>query len=105
MGSLSTSASAASQQVNNMKNAWDFLGNNMGNVISSLDNAHTYSELPIGVQAYLNTANKQWTTVQDSVKIIQAQMVGVKTTVLKDSKGNLSPLNSQVIEQLKSKAA
>jgi archaellum component FlaC len=100
IGTLETSASLASSQLGSMSNAWVTLGNNMGNVIQALDNARTYSELTITVQAYLNTANTQWMTVQKNVQILQEQMAGVKTTVLKDSQGNLGMLDSNALGKL-----
>lgn len=100
MGQLSSSASMAATQLTNMQNAWTILGNNMGNVVKALDNARTYDQLPITVQAYLNTANKQWTTVQKNVQTIEQQMTGVQTTVLKNSSGQLMPLNSTSINNV-----
>lgn len=93
IGNLQTSASNAATQVNNMKNAWDMLKGNLGNVIDSVQNARTFSDLPIVTQAYLDTAQGQWTDVLSNARTIQTQMAGVKTNVAKDAKGNLAPLN------------
>lgn len=99
IGTLSSSAQTASQQLTNMNNAWTILGGNMGNVVNSVQNAQTYSDVPITVQAYLSTAGSQWTDVLTNVRTIQAQMSGVKTAVVQDGAG-LGPLNSQSIRAL-----
>jgi non-hemolytic enterotoxin B/C len=99
IGTLSSSAQTASQQLTNMNNAWTILGGNMGNVVQSVQNAQTYSDIPITVQAYLSTAGSQWTDVLTNVRTIQSQMSGVETAVVQDGAG-LGPLNSQSIRAL-----
>ena len=71
-----------------MYNAWTFLGKNLGQVSSSLENADKYSQLPITVQAYLNTAYGQWDAVDQSIETIQNQMTGVTVETPKDANGN-----------------
>lgn len=100
MDTLGTSATTASTQLTNMSNAWTILGGNLGNVVGSVQNARTYSDLPIVVQAYLNTAGSQWGTVLTNVTTIQNQMSGVKTVTLKNNKGDLGTLNTQSLQQL-----
>jgi non-hemolytic enterotoxin B/C len=99
IGTLSSSARTASQQLTNMNNAWTILGGNMGNVVNAVQNAQTYSDIPLPVLAFLNTAGSQWTDVLTSVRTIQSQMSGVQTTILRDGAG-LGPLNSQSIRAL-----
>jgi non-hemolytic enterotoxin B/C len=97
MVNLQSSASNAIVQVNNMANAWSILGGNLNNVIGSINDAQTYSDLPVIVQAYLNTANSQWADVKTVVQTINQQMTGVQTKILKDDKGQLMQLNSESI--------
>jgi non-hemolytic enterotoxin B/C len=85
---LNNLAQNASNEVNNMYNAWTFLGKNLGQVSSSLENADKYSQLPITVQAYLNTAYGQWDAVDQSIETIQNQMTGVTVETPKDANGN-----------------
>ncbi|MBC1195132.1 HBL/NHE enterotoxin family protein [Microcystis aeruginosa BLCCF158] len=85
---LNNLAQNASNEVNNMYNAWTFLGKNLGQVSSSLENADKYSQLPITVQAYLNTAYGQWDAVDQSIEMIQNQMTGVTVETPKDANGN-----------------
>ncbi|MBD2291876.1 HBL/NHE enterotoxin family protein [Microcystis wesenbergii FACHB-1317] len=89
---LNNLAQNASNEVNNMYNAWTFLGKNLGQVSSSLENADKYSQLPITVQAYLNTAYGQWDAVDQSIETIQNQMTGVTVETPKDANGNLVSL-------------
>jgi hypothetical protein len=100
VGQLASSAEAASTQLNNVYNAWTILGKDMGNVVTSVSNARSFSELPVVVQAYLDSANRQWATVQQNVQTIENQMSGVQTSVLKDNSGNLTSLNSDVLNGL-----
>ncbi|AEE48132.1 HBL/NHE enterotoxin family protein [Haliscomenobacter hydrossis] len=94
---LQSSASNAIAQVNNMANAWNILGGNLGNVIGSISDAQTFSDLPVVVQAYLDTANDQWADVKTAVQTINQQMTGVQTKILKDGNGKLIQLNNESI--------
>ncbi|NCR11526.1 MAG: alpha-helical pore-forming toxin family protein [Microcystis aeruginosa G13-12] len=85
---LNNLAQNASNEVNNMYNAWEFLSQNLGQVSSSLESADKYSQLPITVQAYLNIAYGQWNAVDQSIETIQNQMTGVKVETPKDANGN-----------------
>jgi len=94
---LQSSAGNAIAQVNNMANAWNILGGNLGNVIGSISDAQTFSDLPVVVQAYLDTANDQWADVKTAVQTINQQMTGVQTKILKDGNGKLIQLNNESI--------
>lgn len=97
MQGLHSAAANASTALNNLSNAWGVLGGNLGNVVRSVEGAQTYSDLPIVVQAYLNTAQGQWSDVLKNAQTIQAQMSGVQNVTLRDAKGNLSQLSSKTI--------
>ncbi|MFL9861062.1 HBL/NHE enterotoxin family protein [Paraburkholderia madseniana] len=101
VGTLSDVAGTTSQQLTNMGNAWGLLNGNLGNVITSVGNAQSYSSLPVVVQAYLDTASSQWQTVQGNVSTIEAQMTGVKTKVLANSQGGLGTLDKRALENLR----
>jgi non-hemolytic enterotoxin B/C len=88
MTTLGTAASEAATQVNNMSNAWGLLSGNLGNVVGSIQSARTYSDLPVVVQAYLNTAGAQWSQVQTNTQIIQQQMTGVQLPKLAENQLN-----------------
>lgn len=94
MGTVGTSATEAATQINNMSNAWGLLSGNLGNVIGSIQQARDYSQLPVVVQAYLNTAGSQWSQVQTSTQIIQQQMTGVQTPKLPENKLNTATLQT-----------
>ncbi len=85
---LNQLAQDASNEVNNMYNAWQFLGQNLGQVSTSLENAETFSQLPITVEAYLNTAYGQWDAVDQSIETIENQMTGVTVETPTDANGN-----------------
>lgn len=101
MGTLGTSATTAAQQLTSMKNAWDILGGNLGNVVGSVQNAQTFSDLPIVVQAYLNTASSQWTTVLGNVTTIQNQMSGVKSVKVPGDKAGMGTLDLAAMQNLR----
>jgi hypothetical protein len=101
VGTLSSAASTASQQLTNLSNAWGILSGNLTNVIGSVSNARTYSDLPVVVQAYLNTASSQWTDVKNSVTTIEQQMSGVQTKVLSNGQGGLGMLNTASLQALR----
>ncbi|MCA2652740.1 HBL/NHE enterotoxin family protein [Microcystis sp. M061S2] len=89
---LNNLASEAANEVNNMYNAWTLLGENLGQVSTSLENADKYSQLPITLQPNLNTAYDQWDAVDGSIANIVNQMTGVKVKTPKDANGNLVSL-------------
>lgn len=89
---LNNLAQNASNEVNNMYSAWTFLGENLGQVSTSLENADKYSKLPITVQAYLNTAYDRWDAVDRSMANIENKMTGVTVETPKDANGNLVSL-------------
>ncbi|MFY7884225.1 MAG: HBL/NHE enterotoxin family protein [Dolichospermum sp.] len=89
---LNNLAQNASNEVNNMYSAWTFLGENLGQVSTSLENADKYSKLPITVQAYLNTAYDRWDAVDRSMANIENKMTGVTVKTPKDANGNLVSL-------------
>ena len=97
---LSTSAQTASMQLTNMSNAWGILSGNLSNVVGSVSSAQTYSDLPIVVQAYLNTASSQWTQVLGNVTTIQTQMSGVQTKLLSGTGGSLAKLDQAALQNL-----
>ncbi|MDR3534567.1 MAG: HBL/NHE enterotoxin family protein [Rhodopila sp.] len=94
MGTLGTSATEAATQINNMSNAWGLLSGNLGNVVGSIQQARNYSDLPVVVQAYLNTAGGQWQQVQANTQIIQQQMTGVQLPKLPDNQLNGATLRT-----------
>lgn len=98
IGMLKDSAATAATQVGNMKNAWGILGNNMGNVIQSVQDAQSYSELPITVKAYLDTANAQWTSVKGSIQNVEKQLTNVKTKTVK-SNGKFERITADIVRQ------
>ncbi|KMO41649.1 HBL/NHE enterotoxin family protein [Methylobacterium aquaticum] len=101
MGTLGSSAATAAQQLTNMKNAWDILGGNLGNVVASVQSAQTYSDLPVVVQAYLNTAASQWTTVLGNVTTIQNQMSGVKSVKVPGGQAGMGALTVAALQNLR----
>jgi hypothetical protein len=94
MGTLGTAASEAATQINNMSNAWGLLSGNLGNVVGSIQQSRDYSQLPVVVQAYLNTAGAQWSQVQASTQIIQQQMTGVQLPKLPNNQLNTATLQN-----------
>lgn len=94
IGTLGTAASDAATQINNMSNAWGLLSGNLGNVVGSIQQARDYSQLPVVVQAYLNTAGAQWSQVQTNTQIIQQQMTGVTLPKLPNDKLNAATLRT-----------
>ncbi|GJD52245.1 hypothetical protein OPKNFCMD_5008 [Methylobacterium crusticola] len=101
VGTLGDSATTASGQLTAMSNAWSILGGNLGHVVGSIDGAKTCSDLPIVVQAYLNTTSSQWDTVLGNVTTIQAQMAGVKAVKVPGSGGTLGKLDLAAVQQLR----
>ncbi|WP_164712304.1 HBL/NHE enterotoxin family protein [Methylobacterium currus] len=101
MGTLGSSATTAAQELTNMKNAWDILGGNLGNVVGSIQNASTFSDLPIVVQAYLNTSASQWTTVLGNVTTIQKQMSGVKSVKVEGNQAGMGTLDLSALQKLR----
>ena len=65
-----------------------------------MSSAKTYSDLPIVVQAYLNTALSQWTQVLGNVTTIETQMSGVQTKVLSAGAGSLAKLDQAALQNL-----
>jgi hypothetical protein len=94
MGTLGTAASEAATQINNMSNAWGLLSGNLGNVVGSIQQSRDYSQLPVVVQAYLNTAGAQWSQVQANTQIIQQQMTGVQLPKLPNNQLNTATLQN-----------
>ena len=94
MKTLGDAASDAATQINNMSNAWGLLSGNLGNVVGSIQDARTYSDLPVVVQAYLNTAGAQWSQVQTNTQIIQQQMTGVQVPKLPNDQLNSANLKA-----------
>jgi non-hemolytic enterotoxin B/C len=94
MGTLGTSASEAATQINNTSNAWGLLSGNLGNVVGSIQQSRDYSQLPVVVQAYLNTAGAQWSQVQANTQIIQQQMTGVQLPKLPNNQLNAATLQN-----------
>lgn len=88
MTTLGTAATDAATQINNMSNAWGLLSGNLGNVVGSIQQARDYAQLPVVVQAYLNTAGAQWQDVRNSTRTITQQMTGVQVPKLPDNKLN-----------------
>jgi hypothetical protein len=94
MGTLGSSASEAATQINSMSNAWGLLSGNLGNVVGSIQQSRDYSQLPVVVQAYLNTAGAQWSQVQANTQIIQQQMTGVQLPKLPNNQLNAATLQN-----------
>jgi hypothetical protein len=94
MGTLGTAASEAATQINNMSNAWGLLSGNLGNIVGSIQQSRDYSQLPVVVQAYLNTAGAQWSQVQANTQIIQQQMTGVQLPKLPNNQLNTATLQN-----------
>jgi non-hemolytic enterotoxin B/C len=94
MTTLGTAATDAATQLNNMSNAWGLLSGNLGNVVGSIQQARDYAQLPVVVQAYLNTAGAQWQDVRSSTRIIMQQMNGVQVPRLPDNKLNGATLRA-----------
>lgn len=94
MTTLGSAASNAATQINNMSNAWGLLSGNLGNVVGSIQNARNYADLPVVVQAYLNTAGAQWSQVQSNTQIIQQQMTGVQLPQLPENRLNAANLRA-----------
>jgi non-hemolytic enterotoxin B/C len=94
MGTLGTAATEAATQIGNMSNAWGLLSGNLGNVVGSIQQSRNYSQLPVVVQAYLNTAGSQWSQVQSSTQIIQQQMTGVQLPKLPNNQLNPATLQA-----------
>ncbi|MDJ0730644.1 MAG: HBL/NHE enterotoxin family protein [Crocosphaera sp.] len=89
---LNEQARQAATEVNNMFNSWNFLGENLGEVQTSLQNASDFDEVPIVVQAYLNSAYDQWNQVGVTINTIERQMTGVMVENPTDADGNPLPL-------------
>jgi hypothetical protein len=94
MGTLGTAATEAATQLNNMSNAWGLLSGNLNNVVGSIQQSRDYSQLPVVVQAYLNTAGAQWAQVQANTQIIQQQMTGVQLPQLPNNQLNAANLQA-----------
>jgi hypothetical protein len=94
MGTLGTAATEAATQLNNMSNAWGLLSGNLNNVVGSIQQSRDYSQLPVVVQAYLNTAGAQWAQVQANTQIIQQQMTGVQIPKLPNNQLNAANLQA-----------
>lgn len=94
MGTLGTAATEAATQIGNMSNAWGLLSGNLGNVVGSIQQSRDYSQLPVVVQAYLNTAGAQWSQVQANTQIIQQQMTGVQLPKLPNNQLNPATLQA-----------
>ena len=64
------------------------------NVVGSIQQSRDYSQLPVVVQAYLNTAGAQWSQVQANTQIIQQQMTGVQLPKLPNNQLNPATLQA-----------
>jgi non-hemolytic enterotoxin B/C len=95
---LNNLASEAANEVNNMYSAWTFLGQNLGQVSTCLENADKYSQLPISLQPNLDLAYDQWDAVDRSIANIETQMTGVEVKTPKDANGNLVSLTDTLNE-------
>lgn len=104
MGILGESATQASAQITNMRNAWNFLNGNLTSVIGDITAASSWQNLPIVTQAWLKTASTGWDDVKRSCSLIEEQMTGVQTVTLEED-DELTPLNSETIKELAEKAA
>lgn len=75
---LNANAQEASNKLSLMKDAWGFLGGDLGQVEGMLADAQSYSDLPSIVQAFFESAEGQWASVNADIELIKKQMAGVE---------------------------
>lgn len=68
----------AAGKLSNMKTAWDLLGGDLAQIEGALKDAKSYSDMPVIVQAYFETATEQWNSVNSDIKVIKEQMTNVQ---------------------------
>ncbi|MGE9267577.1 MAG: HBL/NHE enterotoxin family protein [Verrucomicrobiales bacterium] len=88
IGSLNSSISPAITATSNLTNAWTFLDKNLGQVADSLREAKS-GQLPVLVEAYLETANTQWGKVTQTVDNIENQLTNVQTKEVAELNGDV----------------
>lgn len=102
---LAHGAQDASIQVTTMRNAWNLLGNDLESVCSTLESAASWQGLPVGMQAWLATAESGWASVRERCGIIEKQMSGVSAVEMKDANGQLVQLTQENIRRFAERTA
>lgn len=102
MNAVESSASNASAQLSNMRNAWNFLGQKLGNLGKDLAEASSFGNLPVLTQAWLSTAKEEWGGtggVLATCANIEQQMTGVNVITMKAPRGGLALITPENIEK------